>query len=380
MGNVINSNLAGIKSQTLWVIPVDVSGNALAIATTGSMGSYLPLAGGDMSGNITLQAGVDIIPDSSGNSDLGTAALPFGTIYAATSVRTADVTSAGLLNLQANGNIAIDALGGSIIIQDANIVPDTSGTHLLGTVALPFSGLSAKIVRADVIQGPGGAAQNMIWYENGNIDLASVGGFATFVGGGNYSLINYFGQNNLSSTTSTTISANTDVFINSSGNVRITGSTTLVGDLIPEASGTRNIGSANAYYDTIYVNRVVQTGTAAAGGVTSVQSITGDVLVSGLGSVTVTTAGQAILVSGSASSITQKYNIQPTGAINSSNTNFFLPDTPTSGTLRTYLNGIRINQSGIGLTQTFDYTLSGAVITMLYAPASGSSIVCDYLY
>jgi hypothetical protein len=66
-------------------------------------------------------------------------------------------------------------------------------------------------------------------------------------------------------------------------------------------------------------------------------------------------------------------NEVPSGTINGSNTAFTLANTPVSGTVQLYLNGVRL-QPGAGN----DYTLSGLTITMLYAPATGDQLLADY--
>lgn len=64
----------------------------------------------------------------------------------------------------------------------------------------------------------------------------------------------------------------------------------------------------------------------------------------------------------------------PSGTINGSNTAFTLANTPTSGTVRVFINGIRL-RAGTGN----DYTISGVNITMLAAPLTGEFITCDYM-
>jgi hypothetical protein len=64
----------------------------------------------------------------------------------------------------------------------------------------------------------------------------------------------------------------------------------------------------------------------------------------------------------------------PSGSINGSNTTFTLANTPTSGTLSLYLNGVR-QKSGAGN----DYTLSTNTITMTTAPISGDVLIADYM-
>jgi len=68
------------------------------------------------------------------------------------------------------------------------------------------------------------------------------------------------------------------------------------------------------------------------------------------------------------------FEVTPSGTIDGSNTAFTLPDTPTAGTQRLFLNGMRL-RSGAGN----DYTISTNTITMTTAPISGDIILCDYM-
>ncbi len=68
------------------------------------------------------------------------------------------------------------------------------------------------------------------------------------------------------------------------------------------------------------------------------------------------------------------FEVTPSGTIDGSNTAFTLPDTPTAGTLRLHLNGMRL-KSGAGN----DYTISTNTITMATAPISGDILLCDYM-
>ena len=63
----------------------------------------------------------------------------------------------------------------------------------------------------------------------------------------------------------------------------------------------------------------------------------------------------------------------PTGDVDGVNTDFVLAHTPETGSLKVYLNGMR-------MSLTEDYTLATATITFLTAPDSGSIITCDYRY
>lgn len=64
----------------------------------------------------------------------------------------------------------------------------------------------------------------------------------------------------------------------------------------------------------------------------------------------------------------------PSGSINGLNVTFTISATPTTGTLRLYLNGQRL-RSGAGN----DYTLSTNTITMTTAPISGDVLLADFL-
>jgi len=61
----------------------------------------------------------------------------------------------------------------------------------------------------------------------------------------------------------------------------------------------------------------------------------------------------------------------PTGDIDDINTDFVLANTPVSGSVKVFLNGIR-------QTVTTDYTISGATITFVTPPTSGDIILTDY--
>jgi hypothetical protein len=64
----------------------------------------------------------------------------------------------------------------------------------------------------------------------------------------------------------------------------------------------------------------------------------------------------------------------PSGSVNGSNTTFTLANTPTTGTLQVYLNGLR-QKSGAGN----DYTLSTNVISFTTAPIAGDVIIATYM-
>lgn len=64
----------------------------------------------------------------------------------------------------------------------------------------------------------------------------------------------------------------------------------------------------------------------------------------------------------------------PSGSVNGSNTSFTLANTPVAGSEMVFLNGI-LQEPGAGN----DYTISGATITYLAAPATGDRLRVTYL-
>lgn len=63
----------------------------------------------------------------------------------------------------------------------------------------------------------------------------------------------------------------------------------------------------------------------------------------------------------------------PSGTVNGSNASFTIANTPVSGTVRVYLEGLRL-VVGSGN----DYTFSGTTITMTTAPLTGERLRADY--
>ena len=135
---------------------------------------------------VNLSSGTDLLPISSGNSNLGSAALPFGTIYANEIVDTAGGsiylekaggTMTGALvfasgnNMLTNESFSITSQGASQSISilpssgltiaggagditvGAAIIPSASGTKNLGSTALPFDEVHANNIIATGING-----------------------------------------------------------------------------------------------------------------------------------------------------------------------------------------------------------------------------------
>lgn len=65
-------------------------------------------------------------------------------------------------------------------------------------------------------------------------------------------------------------------------------------------------------------------------------------------------------------------NEVPTGIMNSSNPTFTLANTPIAGSVKLYINGIRLKAAGVG------YSISGTTITMTIPPDNGDILLADY--
>jgi hypothetical protein len=218
--------------------------------------------------------------------------------------------------------------------------------------------------------------------------------------------------------------------VSASGNVVISGTTTVGSSILAATSGNLAIGSAALPFGTIYATALsgVSVGSTASG--TNLGSGTGIYstsvgtlnfkTVSGLGGVTVTNDTNTVYFSGSAggtftggaitsnltptnsgtlslgtaalpfagmfatqfnSGTVSKYktNEIPTGAINNVNTTFTLAQTPITDSVQLFVSGVYFYPSGLG-TASFNYILSGSTITFVSAPVSGTNIIANYAY
>ncbi len=73
------------------------------------------------------------------------------------------------------------------------------------------------------------------------------------------------------------------------------------------------------------------------------------------------------------------YNEVPSGAIDGSNSTFTLLFAPYNTSIQTFKNGLYMAVSGIG-ANSIDFVLSGNTMTFIVPPASGSTIISNYVY
>lgn len=140
----------------------------------------------------------------------------------------------------------------------------------------------------------------------------------------------------------------------------------------------KNYKDENHPSDSLTTQEIVWVQTSA-GGVIPIQEGSAPSATAGYGKIYVKSSDNKIYFKNSsgteydllASALTPKDNIVPTGTIDGSNKTFTLPDTPSTGTLHLYKNGMR-------LKPTVDYSITGDTITMVEAPESGSELLADY--
>jgi len=84
------------------------------------------------------------------------------------------------------------------------------------------------------------------------------------------------------------------------------------------------------------------------------------------------TAAELVWVQAQTTAGTPVENETPSGAVNGSNKTFTLAYTPIANSVKLYMNAIR-------MTLNSDFTVTGAVITLLGdAPETGMNPLCDY--
>lgn len=153
---------------------------------------------------------------------------------------------------------------------------------------------------------------------------------------------------------------------------------------IVKADGMGNISAAVAGIDYLVTEAdgsitnegslTVKAGTSTTSVISSNTSGSTDVTLIAGTNITLSESGNNITIAASGSSVpTFVYGETPTGTVNGTNGAFTTSNTPTSGTVRVYLNGLR-------QTPTTDYSVSTNTITFTTAPLTGDVIIVDYNY
>jgi hypothetical protein len=118
-------------------------------------------------------------------------------------------------------------------------------------------------------------------------------------------------------------------------------------------------------YSPLTIGLTGLTGLTGETGEAGIQGETGETGVTGQTGLTGQTGS-----SGGTSCIFRDAEI-PAGTLNGLNNTFTLVETPIEGSLKVYLNGLR-------LTLEQDYTLQGSTLTMIQTPFPNDSFIADY--
>lgn len=159
------------------IISVSTTGSLITISATGSGTGDVVGPSSATDNAIALYNGTTgkVIKDSAltvvGAALIGTPTLDIST------TGTFNLTGDTYLNLQSNGNVFVDALGGSFIVQDANILPDTSGTRALGSNSIPFLEVHANQYKTSFPSTIGGNVS--IDWNNGTSQTLNFNGVAS---------------------------------------------------------------------------------------------------------------------------------------------------------------------------------------------------------
>lgn len=258
MGNIINSNLAGVKSQVLYVLPVDTSGNAINILASGSANYVSSLNG--LTGDVTLSginntitvAGQAII--ISGSASGGGAFVHItgdtmtGPLHMAASQAIVMDGSPGQNSVWNNDTFAItqiSSVGAGVTIRDTN----GSGGRVNLTVLAPDAAIKLNTISSTIIH----SGTQLYPSVTSTVDLGT--------SALHYSKLYVDGIGN-----------GVDIF----GNANVIGQITSSG-MNAAVSGSNDIGSAAVPWNNLYVNNIFGTGINGA-----FVHITGDAMTGGL--------------------------------------------------------------------------------------------------
>lgn len=304
------------------------------------------------------------------------------------------VCAAGAWARAADANTSAEVTGGMFVFAtegttnaDTGWVLTTNDPITLGTTALTFAqfsgagtitagaGMTKTGSTLDVVSANGGIVANAdsiaLTLDGGTL---SVGASGVKVADGGISNT----QINASAAIAhSKLAAMTAGYVLLGNASTVPTATQVTGDVTINSSGVTAIGtgvivnadvSASAAIDFSKLAALAEAKVliGSAGSVATAQTISGDATLAASGALTL-----AANVIKEADFVTRE---TPSGLVNGSNTTYTLANTPVAGTEHVYLNGI-LQESGAGN----DYTISGATITYLTAPATGDKIRVSYL-
>lgn len=372
------------------------------ITSVGGSGIFVSKYGDTMFGNLQMTSGANIIVSSSGINSLGQNGVPWGDLY---------VDRINGLPWSGGGSgpgvsgayvhISGDTMtGGLTMASGASITLQGTNHNIHGTNGILIDTIFSDVVLKTVSTGYNSYSYAYAKEDEAGLHIVPIGGGqeakikTTYGNGINLNVSNIFFPDlyksyiDLNGPLIKISASGTDMFSNPSG-VMIMGGT----NVIPEVSGTQDLGSPSLHWRNIYVDNITSSGINVSGVFVHISgdTMTGNLKMSGSSILTYTSGTNTIGVSGTPFSEvwTNKINGQtipnsvyyevPSGDIDNVNKTYTLAHTPVSGTQQIFLNGTLIMPSGFGIP-TMDYGINGATINMYYAPTSGSSIVAFYKY
>lgn len=240
--NIISGTVAQVKSQTLWVLPVDANGDALNFPSGGSIG--------DITNATNLGAGIGVFANKSGQD------LQFYSISGTSGVTAQRTGNVIFISGTANGDVTGPASS------DANelaFYADTTG-KLLGSNT-PF-GITVDALNAlkNVAKVSGAQAGTVAIVGDGGIELQTNTGVADILVNtlnlGNINLVSASGAVNLTAGTDVNIIATDDVVVTAVDalDLNATGNATLDAANVTITSNTGNTNIESDNGDVILVN------------------------------------------------------------------------------------------------------------------------------
>lgn len=123
-------------------------------------------------------------------------------------------------------------------------------------------------------------------------------------------------------------------------------------------------------------NSITINATGAAAGVSSINTLTGDITLAAGTNVSIIPTGNTLTISSTGGLAATNFVVGEdlTNQVTGTNTVFTLANTPILTKESLFLNGVRLRR-GVGN----DYTISGAVATLVSAPQVGDSVIADYI-
>lgn len=167
----------------------------------------------------------------------------------------------------------------------------------------------------------------------------------------------------------TPVSLGGSITVGGGGGSGTTTNSLTVGSGLSFSVGGPSFDGSNAA--TIVASGLTNSNLSGSAGITNANLANSTITING----TPVSLGGSITVSGTGGDLTASnfvFNETPSGTVNGSNTVFTLANTPTSGTVRVYLRGLRRKL-------TTEYTISGTTLTFVTAPLTGDFIIVDYM-